>query len=71
MRYCTRSHYPKRPGSDKSKASSQANAQPAEPFFKRFHREKGVKNMLPGHEKLKLYTTKSHLGGVYLVGLSL
>ena len=32
---------------------------------------KGVKNMLPGHEKLRVYTTKSHLGGVNLVGLSL
>jgi hypothetical protein len=32
---------------------------------------KGVKNMLPGHEKLRVYTTKSHLGGVNLAGLSL
>ena len=32
---------------------------------------KWVKNMLPGHEKLRVYTTKSHLGGVNLVGLSL
>ena len=32
---------------------------------------KGVKNTLPGHKKLWIYSTKSHLGGVNLVGLSL
>ena len=29
---------------------------------------KGIKNMLPEHEKLKIYWTKSNLGGVSLVG---
>ena len=32
---------------------------------------KGIKNMLLGHEKLKIYETKSLLGGINLVGLSL
>jgi hypothetical protein len=32
---------------------------------------KVVKNTLPGHEKLKIYTSKPNLGGVRLVGLSL
>jgi len=32
---------------------------------------KGIKNTHPGHEKLKIYETKSHLGGINLVGLSL
>ena len=32
---------------------------------------KGIENMLPGHHKLKIYWTKSHSGGVNLVGLSL
>ena len=44
------------------------------PFLNNFRMEtttKMVKNMLPGHEKLKIYTTKSNLGGVSLVGLSL
>jgi len=44
------------------------------PFLKDYAMKtttKVVKNMLPGHEKLKIYTTKSNLGGVSLVGLSL
>ena len=44
------------------------------PFLNVFTKKtttKVVKNMLPGHEKLKIYTTKSNLGGVSLVGLSL
>ena len=44
------------------------------PFFNVFTMNtttKGVKNMVPGHEKLEIYTTISHLGGVNLVGLSL
>ena len=44
------------------------------PFLNNFWMKtttKVVKNTLPGHEKLKIYTTKSHLGGVNLVGLSL
>ena len=35
------------------------------PFLKDFTMKtttKGVKNTLPGHEKLRIYTTKSHLG---------
>jgi len=32
---------------------------------------KRIENMLPGHEKRKIYQTKSNLGGVNLVGLSL
>ena len=39
--------------------------------FKGEKMTKVVKNTLPGHEKLKIYTTKSNLGGVNLVGLSL
>ena len=30
-----------------------------------------IKTMLPGYEKLKIYKTKSNLGGVSLVGLTL
>ena len=44
------------------------------PFLNVFTKKiatKGVKNTLTGHGKLKIYTTKSHLGGVNLVGLSL
>ena len=44
------------------------------PFFNVFTKKmatKGVKNTPPEHEKLRIYTTKSHLGGVNLVGLSL
>jgi hypothetical protein len=44
------------------------------PFLNNFRMKtttKVVKNMLPGHEKLKTYTSKSNLGGVSLVGLSL
>jgi len=47
---------------------------PQSPFSNVFTKKlttKGVKNRLPGHEKLKIYTTKSLLGGVNLVGLSL
>ena len=43
-------------------------------FFKELKEKtmtKVVKNTLPGHKKLKIYTTKSNLGGVSLVGLSL
>ena len=44
------------------------------PFLNVFTKEtttKGVKNTLPGQEKLRIFTTKSHLGGVNIVGLSL
>ena len=44
------------------------------PFLNVFTKKmatKGVKNTPPEHEKLRIYTTKSHLGGVNLVGLSL
>jgi hypothetical protein len=43
-------------------------------FFKDLKGEtttKRIENMLPGHEKHKIYQTKSNLGGVNLVGLSL
>ena len=44
------------------------------PFFNYFTMKttaKGIEYMLPGHHKLKIYWTKSHSGGVNLVGLSL
>jgi len=44
------------------------------PFLNNFRMKtttKVVKNMLPGHEKLMLYSLKTLLGGVNLVGLSL
>ena len=40
-------------------------------IFTKRRTTKGVKNMLPGHEKHKIFTTKSHLGEVKLMGLSL
>ena len=44
------------------------------PFLNIFTKKtttKGVKHTLPGYEKHRIYTTKSHLGGVNLMGLSL
>jgi len=43
-------------------------------FFKEFKVKtttKGIENMLAGHHKLILYSLKTFLGGVNLVGLSL
>ena len=72
---CTWPHYPKSPGMwwILSFITGKCSIDRAL-FFNNWRMKtttKVVKNMLPGHEKLKIYTTKSNLGGVSFVGLYL